>query len=62
MTAAARYCRVLTPRTINGRACRAGDLIELEEPTRSFLIEHEIVELSKKSPTIENREPDGPPF
>ena len=41
-------CRVLTPRTINGRACHVGDIVYLDDPALGFLIKHGIVELQSR--------------
>jgi len=37
-------CRVLMDRTILGRKCRPGDLIDLNDQAAAFLCEHGVVE------------------
>jgi len=41
--AAPWICRVLTTCTINGRACIAGDAVELSDPQCTFLVDHRMV-------------------
>ena len=42
-------CRVLQPRTINGRACKVGDIVYLDQPARGFLVLHGVVELQSSA-------------